>query len=196
MWQFFSERGKKVIQLAHNEALQMGHTMVEPEHLLLGLLQEGGGVACQALTELGVDIEKLIKNIREIIGQSQNSSARAVDLPLSPRMSRALQLAMVEARKSGINYVDTEHLLLGILADDSGLIVQQFLSMGLTPLAVLNQVNEILEGNHGVKSQNKNKNANNKNKSKIKTPTLDQWGVDLTERARNGELDPVIGRDV
>ena len=195
MWQFFSERGKKVIQLAHNEALQMGHTMVEPEHLLLGLLQEGGGVACQALTELGVDIEKLIKNIREIIGQSQNSSARAVDLPLSPRMSRALQLAMVEARKSGINYVDTEHLLLGILADDSGLIVQQFLSMGLTPLAVLNQVNEILEGNHGVKSQNKNKNANNKNKSKIKTPTLDQWGVDLTERARNGELDPVIGRD-
>ncbi len=198
MWQFFTERGKRVIQLAHNEALQMGHSMVEPEHLLLGILQEGGGVACQALVELGVDAEALVKNIREIIGHSNNPASRPVDLPLSPRMRRALELAMLEAKKSGVNYVDTEHILLGILADDSGMVVQQFMSMGLTPLAVLNQVNAILE-NRGVRNSNNagnNKvNSNNKSKVKVKTPTLDQFGTDLTERARNGELDPVIGRE-
>ena len=195
MWQFYTDRGKRVIQLAHQEALSMGHTMVEPEHLLLGVLQEGGGVACQALSELGVDPENFAAHIRDLIGRSQDILAKPVDLPLSPRMHRALDLAMAEARKMGVNYVDTEHILLGILADDSGLIVQQFKTMGVTPLSVLKQINEILSGTSGRKIAANNTDKNAKRKVKAKTPTLDHLGTDLTERARNGELDPVIGRE-
>ena len=143
MWQFYTERGKRIIQLAHHEAISMGHNMVEPEHLLLGVLSEGGGIACQALSELGVDPENLASHIRDLIGKSQDVISKPVDLPLSPRMKRALDLSMIEARKMGVNYVDSEHILLGILADDTGLIVQQFRSMGITPQAVLKQVNEI-----------------------------------------------------
>ena len=183
MWQFYTDRGKRVIQLAHQEAINMGHTMVEPEHLLLGLLQEGGGVACQALVELGVEPDHFSAHIRDLIGNSQDILAKPVDLPLSPRMKKALDLAMAAARKMGVNYVATEHILLGILADDSSLVVQQFKAMGLTPLTIMKQVNEILSNNTGRKI------------SKIKTPTLDTLGIDLTERARNGELDPVIGRE-
>ena len=196
MWQFYTERGKRVIQLAHQEALNMGHTMVDPEHLLLGLLQEGGGVACQALSELGVEPEHFAAHIRDLIGKSQDILAKPVDLPLSPRMKKALDLAMAEARKMGVNYVDTEHILLGILADDSGLAVQQFKAMGLSPLAILKQINEILNNNSSRKiSASANTDTNAKRKVKVKTPTLDTLGIDLTERAKNGELDPVIGRE-
>ena len=176
----------------------MGHNMVEPEHLLLGLLSEGGGVACQALIELGVDPDNLASHIRDLIGKSQDIISKPVDLPLSPRMKRALDLSMMEARKMGVNYVDSEHILLGILADDTGLIVQQFRSMGITPQAVLKQVNEILSNGSGRNITNRNTNNNStdsKRKVKMKTPTLDHLGTDLTERARNGELDPVIGRE-
>lgn len=195
MWQFYTERGKRVIQLAHQEAISMGHNMVEPEHLLLGVLSEGGGVACQALSELGVDPDNLASHIRDLIGKSQDIISKPVDLPLSPRMKRALDLSMIEARKMGVNYVDSEHILLGILADDTGLIVQQFRTMGITPQAVLKQVNEILANGTGRSISNRNTKDESKRRTKMKTPTLDHLGTDLTERARNGELDPVIGRE-
>ncbi|MBQ7666021.1 MAG: ATP-dependent Clp protease ATP-binding subunit [Synergistaceae bacterium] len=195
MWQFYTERGKRVIQLAQQEAISMGHNMVEPEHLLLGVLSEGGGVACQALSELGVDPDNLAAHIRDLIGKSQDIISKPVDLPLSPRMKRALDLSMIEARKMGVNYVDSEHILLGILADDTGLIVQQFRSMGITPQAVLKQVNEILANGTGRSVSNRNSKDDSKRKAKMKTPTLDHLGTDLTERAKNGELDPVIGRE-
>ena len=177
----------------------MGHSMVEPEHLLLGLLQEDGGVACQALRELGVNPENLAAHIRELIGgNAQDVLTKPVDLPVSQRMNRALDLAVKEAKKMGVNYVDTEHLLLGILADDSGLIVQQFKTMGLTPNAVLKQVNEILAGKPSMANittiSQASSGRDTKRKIRVKTPTLDNLGTDLTERARNGELDPVIGR--
>ena len=114
MWQFFTERGKKVIQLAHHEALRMGHPMVEPEHILLGLIHEGGGTACQAMIALGLDLERIKSQIEEAMGQSQ-PNMKSIDLPLSPRMKKALELSMLEARNMGVNYVDTEHILLGIL---------------------------------------------------------------------------------
>ena len=197
MWQFYTERSKRVVQLAHQEAANMGHTMVEPEHLLIALLTEGGGTACQALAELGVDPENLAAHIRDLIGKSQDILAKPVDLPMSQRMKRAIELSMAKAREMGVNYVDTEHILLGILADDSGLAVQQFRIMGLTPSAVQKQVNEILANNAGTKpsASSSKSDSNSKRKVKVKTPTLDHLGVDLTERAKNGELDPVIGRE-
>ena len=195
MWQFYTERAKRVIQLAHQEASNMGHSMVEPEHLLIGLLSEGGGTACQALEELGVNTENLADHIRELIGKSHDILAKPVDLPMSQRMKRALELAMIEARKMGVNYVDTEHILLGILADDSGLAVQQFRVMGLTPSTVSKQVAEILADGAGKQIASSNVDSKSKRKAKVKTPTLDHLGTDLTERAKNGELDPVIGRE-
>ena len=195
MWQFYTERAKRVVQLAHQEAANMGHAMVEPEHLLIALLTEGGGTACQALAELGVDPENLAAHIRDLIGKSQDILAKPVDLPMSQRMKRAIDLSMVKAREMGVNYVDTEHILLGILADDSGLAVQQFRVMGLTPTAVQKQVNEILASTAGNKVTSSNVDSSTKRKAKVKTPTLDHLGVDLTERAKNGELDPVIGRE-
>ncbi len=195
MWQFYTERAKRVVQLAHQEAANMGHTMVEPEHLLIALLTEGGGTACQALAELGVDPENLAAHIRDLIGKSQDILSKPVDLPMSQRMKRAIDLSMVKAREMGVNYVDTEHILLGILADDSGLAVQQFRVMGLTPTAVQKQVNEILASTAGNKVSSSNVDSSTKRKAKVKTPTLDHLGVDLTERAKNGELDPVIGRE-
>ncbi|MBR1658067.1 MAG: ATP-dependent Clp protease ATP-binding subunit [Synergistaceae bacterium] len=195
MWQFYTERAKRVIQLAHQEATGMGHTMVEPEHLLIGLLDEGGGTACQALEELGVDPENLADHIRDLVGKSQDILAKPADLPMSPRMKKALDLAMVKAREMRVNYVDTEHILLGILADDSGLAIQQFRTMGLTPSTVLKKVNEILANSSGTQKAQNSNSSNSKSKIKMKTPTLDNLGTDLTERARNGELDPVIGRE-
>ena len=184
MWQFFTERGKRVIQLAHHEALQMGHPMVEPEHLLVGLAQEGGGIACRALIELDVSPERLCTHIREIMGRSQPAS-RPIDLPLSPRMKRALELSMVEARKMGVNYVDTEHILLGVLADESSMVVQHFLTMGITREAVLKQVTAIIEASAvsagGGQGQNVELLTDRlKRQGRSRTPTLDQLGVDLT----------------
>ena len=196
MWQFYTERGKRVIQIARNEAINMGHTMVEPEHLLLGVLQEGSGVAGQALSELGIDTENLAAHIRDLIGGSQDILSKPADLPLSQRMTHTLDLAVSEARKMGDNYVDTEHLLLGILADDAALAAKQFRAMGLTQLAVLKQINEIRANGTGSKrAGSANSSSSSKQKVKAKTPTLDHLGTDLTERARNGELDPVIGRE-
>ena len=198
MWQFYTERGKRVIQIARNEALNMGHTVLEPEHLLLGVLQEGSGVAAQALQDLGVDPENLAAHVRDLLGGSQDIIAKPADLPMSQRLTHALDLAVSEARKMGDNYVDTEHILLGILADDGALTARQFKAMGLTSLAVLKQINEIRANgttSHRATSTASSSTSTTKQKVKVKTPTLDHLGTDLTERARNGELDPVIGRE-
>ena len=196
MWQFYTERGKRVIQLARSEAINLGHDMVEPEHILLGVLQEGSGIASQALDELGVDPENLAAHIRDLISKSRDILSKPTDLPLSQRTTRALDMAVSEARKMGDNYVDTEHLLLGVLADDNGLAARQFKLMGLTQLAVLKQINEIRANGTGTRrSAAGGKSSGMKQKAKAKTPTLDHLGTDLTERARNGELDPVIGRE-
>ncbi|MDO4785379.1 MAG: ATP-dependent Clp protease ATP-binding subunit [Fretibacterium sp.] len=198
MWQFFTERGKKVIQLAHHEALRMGHSMVEPEHILLGLIHEGGGVACQAMNALGLDLERVKSQIEEAMGQSR-PNMKSIDLPLSPRMKKALELAMLEARNMGVNYVDTEHMLLGILGDDNSLVSQYFFTMGVDAAAAQRQIATILqegEGNPDPKGQNAEPLSDRlRKKGRSRTPTLDQLSIDLTQKGLDGELDPVIGRD-
>ena len=198
MWQFFTERGKKVIQLAHHEALRMGHPMVEPEHILLGLIHEGGGTACQAMIALGLDLERIKSQIEEAMGQSQ-PNMKSIDLPLSPRMKKALELSMLEARNMGVNYVDTEHMLLGILGDDNRLVSQYFFTMGVDAATARRQITGILRGGEGSpdpKGQNVELLSDRlRKKGRSRTPTLDQLGIDLTKKGRDGELDPVIGRD-
>ncbi|MDR1733050.1 MAG: ATP-dependent Clp protease ATP-binding subunit [Synergistaceae bacterium] len=197
MWQFFTERGKKVIQLAHREALKMGHNVIEPEHILLGLIYEGGGVAWQALASMGLNLDEVRAQIEEAMGHSQ-PTLKAIDLPLSPRVKKALELAMREARNMGINYVGTEHILLGILADTSSMVTQYFLAMGVDAASVQKQILTIMsEGSTAAPVGGGNVETLTdriKKKGRTRTPTLDQLGIDLTQKGRDGELDPVIGR--
>lgn len=195
MWQFFTERGKKVIQLAHREALKMGHNVIEPEHILLGLIYEGDGVAYQAMISLGLNLDEVRMQIEEAMGHSQ-PTLKAIDLPLSPRVKKALELSMREARNMGINYVGTEHILLGILADTSSMVSQYFLAMGVDAASAQKQVIAIMAEGSSVSSPNNVETLSDrlKKKGRTKTPTLDQLGIDLTQKGRDGELDPVIGR--
>ncbi|MDR1977538.1 MAG: ATP-dependent Clp protease ATP-binding subunit [Synergistaceae bacterium] len=196
MWQFFTERGKTVIQLAHREALKMGHNVIEPEHILLGLIYEGSGVGYQAMAALGLNLNEVRIQIEEAMGRS-DPTLKAIDLPLSPRVKKALELSMREARNMGINYVGTEHILLGILSDTSSMISQYFLSMGIDAAMVQKQVFALMPENTAVASpQGVEPLADRlKKKGRTKTPTLDQLGIDLTQKGRDGELDPVIGRN-
>ena len=123
MWQFFTERGKKVVQLAHREALRLGHDVIGTEHILLGILAEGEGVAVQALESLGINLHEMKRRIEESVGKS-HPILKPVDLPLSPRAKRVLDLSIREARNMGVNYVGTEHILLGILAEGEGMAAQ------------------------------------------------------------------------
>ncbi|MDR2180726.1 MAG: ATP-dependent Clp protease ATP-binding subunit [Synergistaceae bacterium] len=196
MWQFFTERGKTVIQLAHREALKMGHNVIEPEHILLGLIYEGSGVAYQAMAALGLNLNEVRIQIEDALGRSE-PTLKAIDLPLSPRVKKALELAMREARNMGINYVGTEHILLGILSDTSNMVSQYFLAMGIDVSMMHKQILAIIPENTAVASpQGVEPLAERlKKKGRTKTPTLDQLGIDLTQKGREGELDPVIGRN-
>ena len=195
MWQFFTERGKKVIQLAHREALKMGHNVIEPEHIMLGLIYEGGGVAHQVLVSLGLNLDDIRTQIEEAMGHSQ-PILKAIDLPLSPRVKKSLEIAMREARNMGINYVGTEHILLGILADTSSMVSQYFLSMGVDITAAHKQVLAVMSEDAAEAAPHNTENPSErmKKKNRSKTPTLDQLGIDLTQKGYDGELDPVIGR--
>ncbi|MDR2174765.1 MAG: ATP-dependent Clp protease ATP-binding subunit [Synergistaceae bacterium] len=195
MWQFFTERGKKVIQLAHREALKMGHNVIEPEHILLGLAYEGGGLGYQTLIALGLDLNEVRVQLEDAMGHSQ-PTLKSIDLPLSPRVKKALEIAMREARNMGVNYVGTEHILLGILGDTSSMVSQYFLAMGIDAATAQKQVLSLMsEGSSApLRSGAEPLTDRLKKKGRVKTPTLDQLGIDLTQKGRDGELDPVIGR--
>jgi ATP-dependent Clp protease ATP-binding subunit ClpC len=195
MWQFFTERGKRVVQLAHREALRLGHDVIGTEHILLGLLAEGEGVAAQVLAAFGLDLEDLRGRIEAAVGRGTPRD-KPVDLPLSPRAKRVLDLSMREARSMGVNYVGTEHILLGLLAEGEGVAAQILLSMGLDLPKVRGEIqNALTGGGEGTSGRDSSGSEAARKNGNSKTPTLDQLGIDLSELARKGELDPVIGRE-
>jgi ATP-dependent Clp protease ATP-binding subunit ClpC len=174
----------------------MGHSVIEPEHILLGILYEGGGLGYQALASLGLNLDEVRLQIEEGMGRSQ-PTLKAIDLPLSPRVKKSLELAMREARNMGVNYVGTEHILLGILLDTSAMVSQYFITMGVDAAAVQKQILAVMPENSTAGSHQGVEPLVDrlKKKGRTKTPTLDQLGFDLTQKGRDGELDPVIGRD-
>ncbi|MBP9957861.1 MAG: ATP-dependent Clp protease ATP-binding subunit [Synergistaceae bacterium] len=198
MWQFFTERGKKVIQLAHREALQLGHEVIGTEHILLGLIAEGEGVATQVLINQGLNLSDLRQQIEVSIGREQPKD-KPVDLPLSPRAKRVLDLSMREARGMGVNYVGTEHILLGLVAESDGVAAQILSGLGITLPDLRRDIQAYLSGNRsevqGGFTTVFPSAAPTQKKSTSKTPMLDQLGIDLTEMAKHDELDPVIGRE-
>ncbi|NCC96352.1 MAG: ATP-dependent Clp protease ATP-binding subunit, partial [Synergistales bacterium] len=189
MWQFFTERSKKVIQLAHREALRLGHEMIGTEHILMGLALETGGLAAQAISSMGISPEELIAAIESTVS-SNKSIDTPQDLPLSPRAKRVLDMSIREAKSMGVNYVGTEHILMGILSEGEGVAVQVLMSMGLDPSEARKQVIKFLSGGDKDVAGSKAPDVKNRNR----TPVLDQLGIDLSGMADKNQLDPVIGR--
>lgn len=198
MWQNFTERGKRVFQLAHSEALRLGHEVIGTEHILLGLLDDADGIVTQILSNYNLHPEVLKAEIESLVGTGRPRS-QPVDLPSSPRAKLVIDLSMREARKMGVNYIGTEHILLGILAEGEGMAAQLLASHGMDLPRTRMMVRSILSGNQAdpeldpMKSDSAPQSPESRAPSR--TPTLDQIGIDLTMMARNSELDPVIGRD-
>ena len=181
----FSERARRVLTLAQEEAQHLNHSYIGTEHILLGLLREEEGVAAKVLIGLGANLGKVRSGVEFIIGRGEKPNTG--EIGLTPRAKRVIELAIDEARHLGHNYIGTEHLLLGLLHEGGGVAAGVLDSFGITLEQVRNETIKIL-------SQNTTKQPRNA-KPTSKTPTLDQLSVDLTAMARADKLDPVVGRD-
>jgi ATP-dependent Clp protease ATP-binding subunit ClpC len=187
----FTERARKVILLAKEEARRFSHDYIGTEHILLGLVKEGEGVAAAVLTSLGLEADSIRLEVERLV-QAGPARVMGNDIPFTPRAKKVIELAMDEARSLGHNYIGTEHLLLGLIREGEGVASQVLLNMGLDLKSVREEVLNLLGssvpgyavGPGGAKA-----------KKKTKTPALDSFGRDLTEMARQDELDPVIGRE-
>ncbi len=186
----FTERARKVILLAKEEAKRFSHDYIGTEHILLGLVKEGEGVAAAVLTSLGLDAESIREEVEKLV-QSGPGQTISDDIPFTPRAKKVIELAMDEARSLGHNYIGTEHLLLGLIREGDGVASQVLLNLGLDLKSVREEVLNLL----GSSVPGYNGPSGAKPKKKSKTPALDSFGRDLTEMASQDELDPVIGRD-
>lgn len=188
MYGRFTEKAEKAINLTQESAIQLGHSYVGTEHLLLGLVREGTGVAARVLQGQGVTEEKILKEIDELIGRGDNTQQQPLDF--TPRTKRVLELGLKEARRLGHNYIGTEHLLLGVMREGESVAVRILMDLGVDPQKMFNDIVKMLsEEAPGTKGEPKNT-SNDTN-----TPTLNQFGRDLTEMAREAKFDPIIGRD-
>ncbi len=185
----FTERAKKVLVYAQDEATRFNHTYIGTEHLLLGLLREGDGIAAKALGNLGVELNKVRSAVEFIIGRGEK--VVIADINLTPRAKRVIELAVEEARRLGHNYIGTEHLLLGLVREGEGIAAGVLESLGVNLEKVRAQVVRVVSQG-AMEPKRRGRAARRKTSA---TPTLDSLGIDLTAAARRDELDPVIGRE-
>jgi ATP-dependent Clp protease ATP-binding subunit ClpC len=183
MFERFTERARRVIILAQEEAKRLNHSAVGTEHILLGIIREGEGVASKVLESLNINPERVRAEIESAIGRGERTPYEEV--AFTPRAKKVLELALDEARRLGHNYIGTEHLLLGLIREGEGVAARVLESMGADLERVRSQVVYLL-GEEGTASYTK---------QASKTPTLDEFGRDLTKLARETKLDPVIGRE-
>jgi ATP-dependent Clp protease ATP-binding subunit ClpC len=202
MFERFTDRARKVMALANQEAQRFNHDCIGTEHILLGLVKEGSGVGAQVLKNLDVDIKKLRLEIEKMV-KSGPDMVTMGKLPQTPRAKKVIEFAIEEARSLNHNYVGTEHILLGLLRESDGIAAQVLMGMGLKlediRQEVLNLLGAGVEDNTGTypslgMKMNPQNGGGPAVKPKSKTPALDSFGRDLTELAAKGELDPVIGR--
>src|SRR6202050_4603827 len=198
MYERFTDRARKVMQLANQEAQRFNHEYIGTEHVLLGLIKEGSGVAANVLKNLDVDLRKIRLEVEKIV-QSGPDMVTMGKLPQTPRAKKVIEYAMEEARNLNHNYVGTEHLLLGLLREQEGVAAQVLMNLGLKLEDVREEVLNLLGHNMPNESESGGGGGGGgtertSSKGKSKTPALDSFGRDLTELARQGKLDPVIGR--
>ena len=183
----FTERARRVLTLAQEEAQRFNHNYIGTEHLLLGLVREGDGVAAKVLSNLGVDLNKVRSAVEFIIGRGDRSGTG--EIGLTPRAKKVIELAVDEARRLNHSYIGTEHLLLGLVREGEGVAAGVLESLGVNLERVRGETTRIL-----AQSQPQQSRAA-VGQRQARTPTLDQLGVDLTAAARSGQLDPVVGRE-
>jgi ATP-dependent Clp protease ATP-binding subunit ClpC len=194
----FTERAQRVILIAQEEAKRLNHDYVGTEHILLGLIALGEGVAAQVLANLGVDLRRVRSEIEKIVGTGDNVMLLG-EIPFTPRAKKVLEYAVEEAQHMGHSYVGTEHLLLGLIREEEGVAARVLENLGLRLDVVREEVLNLLgEGQAqqqgGAKGEAPASGSGSPSRTKSKTPTLDEFGRDLTAMAREGKLDPVIGR--
>src|ERR671915_480326 len=187
MFERFTEKARRVVVLAQEEARMLNHNYIGTEHILLGLIHEGEGVAAKALESLGISLEAVRQKVEEIIGQGQQ--APSGHIPFTPRAKKVLELSLREALQLGHSYIGTEHILLGLIREGEGVAAQVLQKLGADLNRVRQQVIQLLSGYTGGKET----------VSSEQTPqgsmVLDQFGRNLTQLARETKLDPVIGRE-
>ena len=184
MFERFTEKAIKVIMLAQEEARRLGHNFVGTEQILLGLIGEGTGVAAKVLKSMGVNLKDARIEVEKIIGRG--SGFVAVEIPFTPRAKRVLELSLEEARQLGHNYIGTEHLLLGLIREGEGVAARVLENLGVDLTKVRTQVIRMLGETAEVSA--------GASQGRTKTPTLDEFGSNLTVMASEGKLDPVVGR--
>ncbi|MDB5297439.1 MAG: clpC, partial [Phycisphaerales bacterium] len=190
MFERFTDRARKVMALANQEAQRFNHEYIGTEHILLGLVKEGSGVGANVLKNLDVDLRKVRLEVEKLV-KSGPDMVTMGKLPQTPRAKKVIEYAIEEARQLNHNYVGTEHLLLGLLREHDGVAAQVLMNLNLKLEEVREEVLNLLGA--GVESEEPEK-EKQPSKGKSKTPALDSFGRDLTELAKEGSLDPVIGR--
>ncbi|MBI2171779.1 MAG: ATP-dependent Clp protease ATP-binding subunit [Chloroflexi bacterium] len=183
----FSERARRVLSLAQEEAQRFNHNYIGTEHILLGLVRETDGVAARVLTNLSVELSKVRSAVEFIIGRGERRPAPG-EIGLTPRAKKVIELAVDEARRLNHHYIGTEHLLIGLMREGEGVAAGVLESLGVSLEKVRTETNRILSQNVAQSGQHP------QGRSASRTPTLDQLGIDLTQMARNDKLDPVVGR--
>jgi ATP-dependent Clp protease ATP-binding subunit ClpC len=195
MYERFTDRARKVMQLANQEAQRFNHEYIGTEHILLGLVKEGSGVAANVLKNLDIDLRKIRLEVEKIVQTGSGEMVSMGKLPHTPRAKKVIEYSIEEARNLNHNYVGTEHLLLGLLREQEGVAAQVLMNLGLKLEDVREEVLNLLGHNMETGSEGeRERGERTSGKSKSKTPALDSFGRDLTELARQGKLDPVIGR--
>ena len=190
MFERFTDRARRVVVLAQEEARMLNHNYIGTEHILLGLIHEGEGVAAKGLESLGISLEGVRAQVEEIIGQGQQ--APSGHIPFTPRAKKVLELSLREALQLGHNYIGTEHILLGLIREGEGVAAQVLVKLGADLNRVRQQVIQLLSGYQGKEAVASGGPAEGTPSTSL---VLDQFGRNLTQAAREGKLDPVIGRE-
>jgi ATP-dependent Clp protease ATP-binding subunit ClpC len=190
MFERFTDRARRVVVLAQEEARMLNHNYIGTEHILLGLIHEGEGVAAKGLEALGISLEGVRAQVEEIIGQGQQ--APSGHIPFTPRAKKVLELSLREALQLGHNYIGTEHILLGLIREGEGVAAQVLVKLGADLNRVRQQVIQLLSGYQGKEAATSGGPAEGTPSTSL---VLDQFGRNLTQAAREGKLDPVIGRE-
>src|SRR5256714_14990645 len=190
MFERFTDRARRVVVLAQEEARMLNHNYIGTEHILLGLVHEGEGVADKARESLGISLEAVRQQVEEIIGQGQQ--APSGHIPFTPRAKKVLELSLREALQLGHNYIGTEHILLGLIREGEGVAAQVLVKLGADLNRVRQQVIQLLSGYQGKEPATAGAPGEG---TPSTSPVLDQFGRNLTQAAREAKLDPVIGRE-
>ncbi|WP_313358175.1 ATP-dependent Clp protease ATP-binding subunit, partial [Microbacterium sp.] len=194
MFERFTDRARRVVVLAQEEAKMLNHNYIGTEHILLGLIHEGEGVAAKALESLGISLDAVREQVQDIIGQGQQQPTGHI--PFTPRAKKVLELSLREALQLGHNYIGTEHILLGLIREGEGVAAQVLVKLGADLNKVRQQVIQLLSGAPGRETASVGATTNeNQQSTQGGSQVLDQFGRNLTQAARDGKLDPVIGRE-